>query len=264
MKSDQKTPLRPHNSIRESAPRLSVADDAKLTDALRCGATRREVMGWLLASGMTATVAGTLIARVSDALAQTPKKGGQLRVAGFSSSTKDTLDPARGSVSTDYVRGFMFYNALARLDESLTAQPELAESWDANANATEWVFRLRKEVTFHDGKKLDSEDVVYSILRHKDPKVASTAKTLVDQVQEVKADGPNLVRMGRGRTPSRNSSRAFGPSPCAIRIIGSRTGLMSRRSSFSASRTMLPAPRRHSLLFLIAVINNASFFLDFW
>jgi peptide/nickel transport system substrate-binding protein len=195
MKSDQKTPLRHHNSMRESAPRLSIADDAKLTDALRCGATRREVMGWLLASGMTATVAGTLIARASDALAQTPKKGGQLRVAGFSSSTKDTLDPARGSVSTDYVRGFMFYNALTRLDESLTAQPELAESWDANANATEWVFRLRKDVTFHDGKKLDSEDVVYSILRHKDPKVASTAKTLVDQVQEVKADGPNLVRI---------------------------------------------------------------------
>jgi peptide/nickel transport system substrate-binding protein len=195
MKSDQKTPLRHHNSMRESAPRLGVADDAKLTEALRGSATRREVMGWLMASGMTATVAGTIIGGASNALAQTPKKGGQLRVAGFSSSTKDTLDPAKGSFSTDYARGFMFYNALARLDESLTAQPELAESWDANANATEWVFRLRKEVTFHDGKKLNSEDVVYSILRHKDPKVASAAKTLADAVQEVKADGPNLVRV---------------------------------------------------------------------
>ena len=195
MKSDQKMPLRHHNFVREPAPRLSVTDGAKLTDALRCGATRREVMGWLIASGMTATVAGTLIARASDVLAQTPKNGGYLRVAGFSSSTKDTLDPAKGTLSTDYVRGFMFYNALARLDESLTAQPELAESWEANADATEWVFRLRKDVTFHDGKKLDAQDVIYSILRHKDPKVASVAKTLADQVQEVKADGPNVVRV---------------------------------------------------------------------
>src|SRR6266851_151089 len=195
MKSDQKTPRRHHNSVRAPAPRLSVADDAKLTAALRCGATRRELMGWLLASGMTATVAGTLIGRASDALAQTPKKGGQLRVAAFSSSTKDTLDPAKGSLSTDYARGFMFYNALARLDESLTAQPELAESWESNANASEWVFRLRKDVTFHDGKKLDVEDVIFSILRHKDPKVASAAKTLADPIQEVKADGPHMVRV---------------------------------------------------------------------
>jgi peptide/nickel transport system substrate-binding protein len=89
----------------------------------------------------------------------------------------------------------MFYNGLARLNESLTPQPELAESWETNSNATEWVFRLRKDVTFHDGKKFDSADVVYSILRHKDPKVASAAKTLVDQVQEVTADGPNTVRI---------------------------------------------------------------------
>ena len=194
MNRDQKKPLR-HDSMRESAPRLTVADEVNLANALRRGATRREMVGWLMASGITATIAGPLIARAGDAVAQTPKQGGELKVAGFSSSTKDTLDPAKGTLSTDYVRGFMFYNGLARLDESLTAQPELAESWEANANATEWIFRLRKNVTFHDGKTLDSEDVIYSILRHKDPKVASTAKTLVDQVQEARTDGPNIVRI---------------------------------------------------------------------
>ncbi|WP_231957441.1 ABC transporter substrate-binding protein, partial [Paraburkholderia tropica] len=36
-------------------------------------------------------------------------------------------------------------------------------------------------------------DVVYSIMRHKDPAVASKAKTLADQIDSVKATGPNEV-----------------------------------------------------------------------
>lgn len=195
MKSDRKNPLQQSDATRELTPGLSVTDNARLIDALRRGATRREAMGWLMAAGVTATAAGTLIGRASEALAQTPKKGGRLRVAGLSASTKDTLDPAKGTLSTDYSRDFMFYNPLARLDESLTAQPELAESWEANANATEWMFKLRKGVTFHDGKPFDAEDVVYSILRHKDPKVASAAKVLADPIEDVKADGPNMVRI---------------------------------------------------------------------
>src|SRR5206468_6075409 len=110
-------------------------------------------------------------------------------------STKDTLEPAKGTFSTDYSRDFMFYNGLARLDESLTPQPELAESWDASANATEWVFKLRKGVQFHDGKALTAGDVVYSILRIKDASLGSPAKSLADAIEEVKAEGAETVRI---------------------------------------------------------------------
>lgn len=40
--------------------------------------------------------------------------------------------------------------------------PALAESYSANADATEWTFKLRPGVTFHDGAKLDANDVVAS------------------------------------------------------------------------------------------------------
>ena len=39
----------------------------------------------------------------------------------------------------------MFYNGLTRLDETLTPQPELAESID-NDKATVWTFKLRQGV----------------------------------------------------------------------------------------------------------------------
>lgn len=195
MTSDRKNSFPQQDVTQGLPPSLSVTDKAKLIDALRRGATRREAMGGLMAAGVTAAAAGTLIGRASAALAQTPRNGGRLKVAGFSSSTKDTLDPAKGTLSTDYALDFMFYNALTRFDENLTPQPELAESWEANANATEWVFKLRKGITFHDGKTLDAEDVVYSILRIKDPKVGSAGMVLAGPITEVKADGPNVVRV---------------------------------------------------------------------
>jgi len=38
--------------------------------------------------------------------------------------------------------------------------PALAESWEPNADATEWTFTLRQGVTFHNGATFDANDVV--------------------------------------------------------------------------------------------------------
>ena len=97
--------------------------------------------------------AGTLLTDAGAALAQTPRKGGKLRVAAQQSSTADTLDPVRGNNTTDYARTFMFYNGLTRLDGELVAQPELAASWETK-DATVWSFKLRDGVTFHDGQQV--------------------------------------------------------------------------------------------------------------
>ncbi len=161
---------------------------------LHRGATRREAIGWLAGAGMGLATGGAIIIRTDRALAETPRQGGHIRVAGYSSSTADTVDPAKQTLSTDYARCLMFYNGLTRLDESLTPQPELAASIE-NDKATVWTFRLRDGVTFHDGKPLTSADVVYSLLRHKDPKVGSIAKTLAAQMQDVKATGPLEVQV---------------------------------------------------------------------
>jgi len=43
---------------------------------------------------------------------------------------------------------------------------ELAEEWSVNGNATEYIFKIRKGVTFHDGHPLEAADVVWSMNRH--------------------------------------------------------------------------------------------------
>jgi ABC-type transport system substrate-binding protein len=41
-------------------------------------------------------------------------------------------------------------------------EPALAESYEANEDLTSWTFKLRPDVTFHDGSTLDAQDVVTS------------------------------------------------------------------------------------------------------
>lgn len=72
---------------------LSVMDRETVKSALRRGATRREVMGYLMASGATIAAAGSIVAGASEALAATPKKGGQIRFAWDLHGPSDTLDP---------------------------------------------------------------------------------------------------------------------------------------------------------------------------
>ncbi len=95
-------------------------------------------------------------------------KGGHLKVAGFQGSTADTLDPAKASNSTDYSRICALYNRLTFIDGSGQTTMELAESIDSK-DAKVWTVKLRKGVTFHDGKSLTAKDVVYTLGRHLDP-----------------------------------------------------------------------------------------------
>jgi peptide/nickel transport system substrate-binding protein len=167
-------------------------ESQRLLGALQRGATRRDILTMLMACGMQATLAGGLAGTALSAHAQTPRRGGRIRVAGATAAATDTLDPAKQSNQTDYSRGMMLYNGLTVLDGSLTPQPALAESFTTQ-DAKTWVFTLRKGVTFHDGKALAPADVVYSLMRHKDPATASKAKALADQIDSVKATGPNQV-----------------------------------------------------------------------
>lgn len=160
----------------------------------RGGLSRRDLTSALLGLGIAAPVASMIAADARVAHAESPKHGGRVRAAASSHGPDDTLDPARFSNSTDYCRGEQFYNGLTRINGNLEPEGELAESWDAEPGAQEWVFHLRKDVEFHNGKTLDSQDVIYSIERHLDESVGSVVTTFIEQIDEVKADDKHTVR----------------------------------------------------------------------
>jgi peptide/nickel transport system substrate-binding protein len=172
----------------------TASDDAMVENAIRRGATRRELLNMMLAGGVAMSAGGMILGRASNAIAATPKTGGNLRAAGWSSSTADTLDPAKASLSTDYVRCCAIYNRLTFLDQAGAVQMELAEKIESG-NAKVWTVKLRSGVTFHDGKSLSSADVVFSLKRHLDPAVGSKVNAIAKQITDVKTVDPLTVEV---------------------------------------------------------------------
>lgn len=175
-------------------------DSLRVFEGFNRGMSRRDALRMLGVAGVVASGATNLFGAAGKVFADDApadgkgKPGGRIRVAGLSSSTADTLDPAKGALSTDYVRHYMFYNGLTRFDNHLVPQLELAERID-NVDATLWTITLRKDVTFHNGKTLTAADVVFSLNRHKDPLTGSKVMPLMAQIQEVKATGTNEVQI---------------------------------------------------------------------
>ena len=86
-------------------------------------------------------------------------------------------------------------NRLVRPGMDGKPAPDLALSWSSNAAATEWTFKLRENVKFHNGKAFSSADAVYSLKRVLDPKIASPARGTVSMIKEVEAPDAKTLKL---------------------------------------------------------------------
>lgn len=173
---------------------FSEAEKDALRSALARGATRREAMQMMAAAGLSVAAAGSVVGAASEAVAATPKKGGTIRCSTHIQGPDDSLDPAMMGTATDYSRGRCNYNSLVQLGDDIVPQPELAEEFGSNADATEWTFKLRKDVRWHDGSKFNADDVLYTMSRHYGDDSTSVVKSLVKTVKEWKKVGPHEVK----------------------------------------------------------------------
>lgn len=162
---------------------LRPSEREQVLHMVKKGATRRDVMGWMMAAGATAGFAGGIFTGAKTAWANTPKRGGRLIFAADTHGPTDTLDPAGYTATIDYFRGRMFYGSLVRLKDDLSWEPELAEEVEANDDATVWTFKLRRGVEFHNGKTMDADDVVYSMNRHIGPNSESSGAGAVAMIE---------------------------------------------------------------------------------
>ncbi len=151
--------------------------------------SRRDFLAAMSALGVSATAAGGFLTS-AKALAATPKKGGLARAASNLHGPDDQMDPIVFTSGIDYTRGRATYNNLVQMLDGMSLHPELAEEWTPNSNATEFTFKIRKGVEFHDGSPLTADDVVWSMKRHLGEDSPSTAKSFFTAVTEwKKVDG---------------------------------------------------------------------------
>ena len=72
--------------------------------------------------------------------------------------------------------------------------PDLAESWTANASLTEYTFKLRRGVRWHDGRPLTADDVKFTIDATLNPKVNAGMAGVVSAIAQAAVVDPATVR----------------------------------------------------------------------
>ena len=102
----------------------------------------------------------------ADAKAATPTKGGTFRLGISWGSSSNTLDP--GPILDSYmgVVNLSLRSLLAQVDVHGNIGTDLAKSLEPSDGTKTWAVKLRKGITFHNGKDLTANDVVASVRHH--------------------------------------------------------------------------------------------------
>lgn len=92
-----------------------------------------------------------------------------LVLAGSESTNPRDYDPATTHSAGDK----MVFSGLVSFDTQLNIVPELAETWDISTDGTVYIFKLRENARFHDGRPVTAQDVIYSWERAANPETQS-------------------------------------------------------------------------------------------
>jgi len=136
--------------------------------------------------GTTTTVSG---------IVGSPKMGGAMRLGVSGGSSKDTLDPHTWAQQIDGARVSQLYEWLAYRDPKYVLRPMLGVEFIPNKSADQMLVKLRPGVTFHSGKPLTADDVVFSFERMMNPKVgAAEYGQFISVIKKVEAVDSGTVR----------------------------------------------------------------------
>jgi len=142
--------------------------------------------------------------------------GGTLRCGWSGVPEIQTIDPAKINQALQFQISSNVISGLMHIDNQLVPQGDLAESWTVSDDGTQWTFKLREGVTFHNGDRFTAEDVVFTYQRSRNPE-NSLHSRVVANVKDVIAVDDHTVKfmLGEpqasflGKTLERSAGRAM-------------------------------------------------------
>src|SRR2546426_3818453 len=151
----------------------------------------RRLRSGLLLGAISLVLTVTLSSILSDA--QTPKRGGTLRV-----SYGNEISALDFYTAPGYELNWVAMNigcGLLGITPDGRFVPDAAESWQISSDALLYTFKLRKEVVSHDGTRVDATAVKFSIDRIIDPATRSSMRTYYEHVHSVEVLDPYTVQI---------------------------------------------------------------------
>jgi len=141
-------------------------------------------------------------------------------IAALSTFGDDNFDPSLVGGGTSSLMLAPIYDYLTMLDGKNRIIPGLATTWTVNSDGRIWTFKLRPNVTFHNGDPLTADDVVFSISRLRDPKSfkARPSRFVKEGVEKVEAPDAATVVFTL-KQPAPDLLRVAGPTYGGMEIL---------------------------------------------
>ena len=102
------------------------------------------------------------------------------------SSPIQTLDPAMNNVMESLRFLNNIHSGLLTISDTGDVLPSIAKNWYVEDDNLTWMFNLRKDATFHNGKKITADDVKYSLERLLSPELDSPNTWFIDYIEGAK------------------------------------------------------------------------------
>ncbi|MEN8906474.1 MAG: peptide ABC transporter substrate-binding protein, partial [Clostridiales bacterium] len=121
-----------------------------------------------------------------------PSQGGTLNMF---TTKPDTLNPilTKNIYAKDVLR--LVFDGLIELNESQIPIPCIAESWTVSDDGLMWTFKIRDDITWHDGTKLTAQDVEYTFGVISNPSTNSIYKHNIDNVDKFAIKDKNMFKI---------------------------------------------------------------------
>ncbi|HYM50201.1 MAG TPA: ABC transporter substrate-binding protein [Candidatus Limnocylindrales bacterium] len=147
------------------------------------------VVGGAILAGPLAAC-GTSSSTTGPSAAASPKRGGSFRLGVTGGGANDIIDGQNIVTKPDQARLVAGFETLLEYDEDYKLQTTgLAESVTQDA-PDQWTIRVKQGITFHDGKTLSADDVIYSLRR-----ILTGSEGLFGNAGLMSVDPNNMTKM---------------------------------------------------------------------
>ena len=201
------------DSIQKALIRMSQAGEKMVTamDTIS-GASQQNLGGARDLSATASTLrqeALVLVEQLGSFTLPKPVPGGELRV-GYVHYDYN-LDPVYADNVRDGVLAHNFNEGLLRFGYGAKLLPAQAESWDVSVDGLVYTFHLRRDATFHNGRKVTADDVIFSWHRALSPKLGKQGQWFLSAVV-------GAEEYMTGRAPRIKGINAIGDRSVEVRL----------------------------------------------
>jgi len=155
-------------------------------------------------------------------------------------------NPIYATGTADVAVSRLVFASLLKYDANGTLQNDLAETWSSNARGTDYTFKLKPNLTWHDGQPLTAQDVVYTYQLIQNPDARSPLAGGFQNIKIVANDNRTVTFTLPGALSSFPYSLTTGIVPQHILSVVPTANLRADR--FNSSGLVGSGPFRLSAL----------------